>query len=269
MVFVHGIPTSPDLWRYVLPRLPDARCLAFEMVGYGTSMQVGRGRDISVASQARYLLWWLRQMDIDRAIFVGHDLGGGVVQNLAMLDRDMVAGLLLTNSIGYRSWPIPSVKVLRAMGGLIRHLPALLVKAMLLPLFVRGHDDPEIARESFQIHWEKYADSGAGEALIRQVRSLDVRDTARIADGMPLLAGIPTRLVWGAADPFQPMSVGEQFARDLDAPLERIEGGRHFTPEDHPGSIARGVRTLLDTIGKPRRVIHQPFQYPEQPPAGP
>ncbi|MDQ3913294.1 MAG: hypothetical protein M3305_16295 [Actinomycetota bacterium] len=35
VVFVHGIPTSPQLWRYVIPRV-EGRALAWEMVGYGS-----------------------------------------------------------------------------------------------------------------------------------------------------------------------------------------------------------------------------------------
>lgn len=51
-VFVHGIPTSPRLWRHVIPKVNGARCLAWEMVGYGASIPEGEGRDISVARQA-------------------------------------------------------------------------------------------------------------------------------------------------------------------------------------------------------------------------
>lgn len=45
---------------------------------------------------------------------------------------------------------------------------------------------------------------------------------------------LPARVVWGAADQFQKLHYGERLARDLDAPLRRIDGGKHFTPEDHP-----------------------------------
>jgi pimeloyl-ACP methyl ester carboxylesterase len=33
VVLVHGIPTSPVLWRHVIPRVRGARCLAPEMAG--------------------------------------------------------------------------------------------------------------------------------------------------------------------------------------------------------------------------------------------
>jgi hypothetical protein len=38
VVLVHGIPTSPELWRRVMPRLRGAQALAWEMVGYGKSI---------------------------------------------------------------------------------------------------------------------------------------------------------------------------------------------------------------------------------------
>ncbi len=245
VIFVHGIPTSPALWRDVIPLVRRARCMAFEMVGYGQSIAAGRGLDISVGRQADYLLAWCDALDIRRAILVGHDLGGGVVHIAAVRRRGLVAGLLLTNAIGYDSWPIPSVKMMRAMGGLVRHMPAAAVQAMLTPMFVRGHDDRDIARDSQHRHWRHYQNHGAGDALIRQMRSLDVNDTLRVADDIPTLRGIPARVIWGAADAFQKVEYGERFARDLGVSLGRIHGGKHFTPEDHPEIIARGVNELI------------------------
>ncbi len=43
VVLVHGIPTSPALWRHVLPQVGGGRCLAFEMVGYGDLDSGGPG----------------------------------------------------------------------------------------------------------------------------------------------------------------------------------------------------------------------------------
>ena len=78
LVLVHGIPTCPALWRHLVPRITGARCLAWEMVGYGGSIPEGRSRDISIARQADHLLAWLNTIGVERAVFAGHDLGGGV-----------------------------------------------------------------------------------------------------------------------------------------------------------------------------------------------
>ncbi len=58
VVFVHGIPASPQLWQHVVPRVRGL-ALAWEMVGYGASMQEGWDQDISVAQQAEYLAAWM------------------------------------------------------------------------------------------------------------------------------------------------------------------------------------------------------------------
>jgi len=244
IVFVHGIPTSPELWHKVMPRLRGGQALAWEMVGYGASIPAGRGRDISVAKQADYLAAWLKQLGIERAVLVGHDLGGGVVQIVAARNPGLCAGLLLTNAIGYDSWPIPEVKAVRALGNLVKRLPSPTIKFMHGALFHLGHDHPEVATESFHLHWHNYARHHAADAFIRQVRSLDVQDTLSIQSALPHL-NIPARVVWGAADQFQKIRYGGRFARDLGTTLRRIKGGKHFTPEDHPDVIAASLNELL------------------------
>ncbi|MDP9415330.1 MAG: alpha/beta fold hydrolase [Pseudomonadota bacterium] len=102
-MFLHGIPTSPELWRHVIPRVTSGRCLAWEMIGYGNSMLEGSRRDISVAGQADHLIRWLDHLGIDSAVFVAHDLGAGVAQIAATRHPQRFRGLLITNGIGYDS----------------------------------------------------------------------------------------------------------------------------------------------------------------------
>lgn len=145
LVLVHGIPTSPGLWRRVVPLVSEARCLTWEMVGYGRSIEAGHGRDISVQRQAGYLLQWMNALEIQRAVLAGHDLGGGVVQILAVQNPDRCAGLFLTNSIGYDSWPIPSVRFMRAIGPVVARLPNGPFSTVFRTFLRRGHDDSSMA----------------------------------------------------------------------------------------------------------------------------
>lgn len=249
VILVHGIPTSPALWRHVVPRIRGARCLAFEMVGYGASIPEGRQRDISVARQADYLFAWARAIRLEWAVLAGHDLGGGVVQIAAVRHPGFCRGLFLTNAICYDSWPIPSVKMLRAAGPVVRHLPDAIGKQIVATLMARGHDDRSRIGEAIETHWSHYARHGGASALLRQMDALDVRDTLSVADDLPRLR-VPARLAWGDADPFQKLHFGERLARDLNAPLRRIPGGRHFTPEDHPGILAEEIELLVQDAAR-------------------
>jgi pimeloyl-ACP methyl ester carboxylesterase len=65
----------------------------------------------------------MRAIGLDRAVLVGHDLGGGVAQIVAVQHRELVRGLVLMNAIAYDSWPIPSVKAMQALGPLVERLP--------------------------------------------------------------------------------------------------------------------------------------------------
>jgi pimeloyl-ACP methyl ester carboxylesterase len=81
--------------------------------------------------------------------------------------------------------------------------------------------------------------------MVRQVRSLEMQDTLAVASRIPDL-DVPTHLVWGAADRFQKIGYGYRLAYELGAPMERIEGGKHFVPEDHPEPVAEAVKGLLE-----------------------
>ncbi len=247
VVLVHGIPTSPALWRHVVPLLPDLRVLAFEMTGYGQSIPAGKDRDISVGAQADRLIAWIEHLDLGTVTLVGHDLGGGVVHIAAVRRPDLCAGLMITNGIGYDSWPIPSVKAMRAAAPVLSRLPAVALRPALAMLLARGHDDASVAKESLGIHSRPYDEHGGGAAMARQVTALDVQDTLAVQDRLPALK-VPARIVWGVADPFQKLEYGERFARDLGTTVRRIEGGKHFTPEDHPDVIAEEIRSLAAEV---------------------
>lgn len=244
VVLIHGIPTSPRLWRHVMP-LVKGRCLAWEMPGYGSSIPRGRGLDLSLTAQAGYLLDWLDSLELqEKPVLAGHDLGGGVAQIAAVRQPEAFAGLLLTNSVSYDSWPIPSVKVMQRLAPVLARLPATLIYPTLAQLLHRGHDNPLLALESIGEHWAPYVTHGAAPALMRQVAPLTPKDTEGVSGQLHTL-GLPARVVWGAADRFQKVEFGERLAAELGCDIIRIPKGKHFTPEDHPETIAAAINSLL------------------------
>ena len=247
LVLVHGIPTGPKLWRHVAPLLQGARVLAFEMIGYADSIPFGLDRDISVARQADYLLGWMQELGLDRAALGGHDLGGGVVQIAAVRQPQRASALFLANAVSYDSWPVPLVKALGMAGPVTRHLPQPALAATLRIMMSMGHDDEARLEESYELHLQPYERHDGAAALLRQIESLDARDTQALADQLPNL-DLPARVVWGAADPFQKVSYGARLAWDLRTELQRIEGASHWTPEDHPEPLARALNELIAQV---------------------
>lgn len=248
VVLLHGIPTSPALWREVVAHLPGVHVLAFELVGYGQSIPEGEGRDLSLAAQADYVAQWLDRLGIGPVVLGGHDLGGGVAQILTVRRPDLVDGLLLTNAVCYDSWPIPAVRLMQPVSHRLGMLPDALVRATLGQLLLRGHDTPARARAALRLHFRPYQRHGAGAALGRQIAALDARDTLDVADALPRLARLPTRVVWGTGDGFQKASYGQRLARDLGTRPVALRGAKHFTPENHPEELARALRELVEAV---------------------
>ena len=93
---------------------------------------------ISVGAQADRLNAWIEHLDLGPVTLVGHDLSGGVVHIAAVRRPDLFAGLISTNGIGYDSWPIPSVKAMRAAAPLLSRLPAVALKPAFAILLARG-----------------------------------------------------------------------------------------------------------------------------------
>ncbi len=123
---------------------------------------------------------------------------------------------------------------------------------MYVGLFLRCYDDRARAKKSLVEHWPYYGAAGDAAALVHQARSLDVEDTLTIANQIPNL-DVPVRLVWGAADKVQGISYGYRLAYELGAPIERIEGAKHFVPEDHPEEVTAAVNELLQLGVSPSR----------------
>lgn len=246
IIMVHGIPTHPRLWRYVIPKITrqGVKCYAWELVGFGWSMEEGLYRNISVAKQAEYLYAWLQSKGISRAVFVGHDLGGGVLQQLLTKHPELCMGLTLVDCIAYRNWPVTLVKLARSMNAIIEKIPAPLLMPVLLAGFMNlGHDSAQRRWHSFKLHWRPYARTIGPKAFAHQLRNLNSDDTAAVAEQLQNIKA-PAHVVWGEFDPLG-MSSGEQLANDLRAPLTRLPQGRHFTPEDHPQEVAAAINTVL------------------------
>lgn len=137
------------------------------------------------------------------------------------------------------------MKLLRASGPLVGRLPDSALRFIYTTFMLQGHTNRQQADEAVAEHFPYYERADGAAASVRQTRSLDVRDMLTISDQIPNL-DVPARIVWGAADQFQKIGYGYRLAYELGAPLDRIEDGKHFVPEDRPDRVAAAVNALLE-----------------------
>ncbi|MEX0687004.1 MAG: alpha/beta hydrolase [Balneolales bacterium] len=112
-------------------------------------------------------------------------------------------------------------------------------------ILYEGHVTKERAEESLNHYWKHYEHINAAEAMKRQMQYLDVKDTMAIAHKLPQIK-VPARVVWGASDHFQKMSYVERLAKDLNAPIDRIEDGKHYVPVDYPKHVIHAIEEVME-----------------------
>jgi len=96
VVFSHGFPELGYSWRYQLDAIAAAgfRVIAPDQRGYGASDAPGAVEAYDLGELCGDLDALCEQLDIERAIFVGHDWGGAVVWAMPVLHPERTAGVV-------------------------------------------------------------------------------------------------------------------------------------------------------------------------------
>jgi len=245
VVFVHGFATSGHLWRDVVTLLPPGRRLVvLDLLGHGRSDPPG-ARSLSLAAHAQRLLALLDELGIASACVVGHGVGGGVAQWLAVHEPARVSRLALLASIGFDRWFTRDVRLARATLPITRHLPPAWLLSMVRAEMERGYADAGRAAHDLDRYARPFSTEAGRDALVRHIAALDTRETRGLGARLGELA-MPVSVIWGASDPFLPVALGRRLAEAIPgATLDVVPGARHFLPEEAPRQVADSLTTLF------------------------
>ncbi len=263
LLLVHGITSSADAWRGVMPALAEHyTVIAPDLLGHGGSAKP-RG-DYSLGAYASGLRDLLAALGHSRATVVGHSLGGGIAMVMAYQFPERVERLALISSGG-----------LGKQVGLVLRAATLPGAGIVLPVITRrGPRDAVIGAAHLlsrlglrtradvrgaALGLASLRDDAARRAFIHTARSIiDIAgQRVNAHDRLYLAEGMPTLLVWGDRDPMIPVSHG--LAAHEAIPHSRLElfaGAGHYPFEEDP---ERFVRVLRDFIA-----VTEPSSYDEE-----
>ena len=101
LVLLHGITSTSDSWRKVMPTLAERyTVIAPDMVGHGRSAKP-RG-DYSLGAYAAGVRDLLAVLGFERGTVVGHSLGGGIAMQFSYLFPEYVERMALISTGGLR-----------------------------------------------------------------------------------------------------------------------------------------------------------------------
>jgi pimeloyl-ACP methyl ester carboxylesterase len=119
VILLHGFPETAFSWRHQLPALAAAgfRAIAPDQRGYGRTTAPPEVADYRVSELIADLHGLLDALELDSAVFVGHDWGALVLWQMAMLAPDRIDKLIILNIPHYPRFPVDPIKLMRERFG--------------------------------------------------------------------------------------------------------------------------------------------------------
>jgi pimeloyl-ACP methyl ester carboxylesterase len=222
LLVVHGNVTTPRSWfRTMTDFMSTHRVLALSLPGYGGTSPVD---DLRPARLASFIISFLDELSIDRAIVVGHSAGGLIAATLALEHPERVSRLVLVDAAGLGRTVHPLLIAIAMTPG---WAATIIISALQLP--GAGVVRALMTGLQFRRPW-KVSPSG----WLDHIRQTHVRtvlqtsyETVRLAIGPTGLRArynltdrlenlqVPTLVVWGLTDDIFPAWHGMRAARRL------------------------------------------------------
>ncbi|EZQ01669.1 hypothetical protein CM19_12580 [Candidatus Acidianus copahuensis] len=242
LLFIHGIPTNLMLWREIIPKLDGFR-IAVDLIGYGKSDKPDN-KDLSLTAQSFYLTEVLSSMDVNDIVCIGHDIGGGICQILAM--RGIVSSMILVDSAGMDYWPTQTILRLKdpKWDDYIKRVDML--EGFYNSLRQGVVRKEKITMEVAKMYAEPFSSKEGKRAYLRAARALDFRDTLKALPELNKVK-IPTLIIWGDQDVYIPYFHGIRLSNQIpSSKFILLKDIGHFVSEDDPLLLASIIKGFVD-----------------------
>lgn len=245
IVLLHGFPTSSHLWSDVVPLLPSGhRVVVLDLLGFGRSDRP-RSAALDIRGHADRVVAVMDALGINFACLVGHDVGGGIAQSVAVRHPHRVSKLGLVNTVAFDAWPSREVKIARATLPLTRHMPPSWIVSLMRRDLLRGYQDHEQGMRDIDLFLRPFTEDSGRDTLVRHLTALRCDDTAALA---PRLRDItaPTAIIWGERDPFLPATLAARLQSAIpSSTVDIVPEARHFVPMESAHAVAAAIGRLL------------------------
>jgi len=239
LVLLHGFGGIGALWAPVIERLDDDQPLIiYDLPGHGGSLDADGVGHAGVMANA--ILADLGRRGVSSFHLCGHSMGGAVASLIALRARDRVVSLTLLAPGGFG--PEIDHQALRGYGSAIE------VEELAEGLAVMFAPGTAPGTAGLDRLAAARRHPGATDRLMEILKSFLVERDGSIGQGTLPLASfdgpeIPTRLLWGTADPILPAEQASKIWPG--AVVTLIEGAGHMLIDEAPGAVATALKAAL------------------------
>lgn len=243
IVLVHGMGCSVYSWRKLIPLLSDEyKVYAFDLPGFGLSDKPA-DYDYSLKSQGEFVIDFLDAIGIDKAILLGHSMGGVIVGYATANHPERVTKLILNNP-GYYSGGAP--EFLKYLFFPLDRISSRMFfnrdfeREMLKIMY---YDDSLATDETIDAYLLAGKTPGAVDALTAMGRSEGVKKYVGITNRIK----VPTLIVWGKNDANIHFEDSKRLHNEIQgSEIIYIDNCGHMVPEEKPQEMAAAIKKFLN-----------------------
>lgn len=251
VLMLHGNPTWSFLWRKIIMRLPELRCIAPDLLGFGFSDRLARIEDHNVDRHAEAIAELVTALDLRGLVLVAQDWGGPIGARVGSLLPDRVAGVVLGNTAvlvparprgtwfhRFARTPIVSDVVFRGFGFPQNNLAGVQGDRS----SIRG-----VVARAYAYPLRGFSDRVGPLALARMVPDgLEHPSLPALREGEAWIKGFkgPMALVWGERDPILGKALSRHQAAFPSATVTITQAG-HFLQEEVPEEITHAIEDVV------------------------
>ncbi|WP_321948421.1 alpha/beta hydrolase [Paraburkholderia sp. J10-1] len=241
VLMLHGTYWS-RVWQPVIDDLAVAglRPIAVDFPGFGRSAGELSVATASIPALADWAVRFVQALGINGPVGVaGHDIGGGVAQQVLVDGKLEVSRLALMNAVMFDSWPVPGVARFRDPAVAAATTPADVLAARRTSVITA------LGRPATEAEIADYLDPWTEPRVTRSWLALAGAAYSHYTmDLVPALraSSVPKLLIWGEDDTFQLIEHAERFVTEIPhSSLVRIPAAGHIPTENDPETIARAL----------------------------
>jgi pimeloyl-ACP methyl ester carboxylesterase len=241
IVFIHGFGASIYSWRKNLgPISKHHRVCAPDLPGFGYSDKP-LDADYSVDAYADFIIQFMDKLQINKAVLVGHSLGGGIALLTCLKYPSRVQSLILLDAEAYPITPPLMLRAARLPG--IRSIIHRSIGEWVVRISLkRSYHDPNLITDALvDEYYRPFLTANGKIAPIKVLQALDFETLKNLPRRYRRIRK-KTLIIWGAEDRISRIHLAHKLKKDLrNSRLKIIPASGHLVQEEKPAAVNRAI----------------------------